>query len=60
VRPLDEYELRAFFNEGYDRLVGRLDGWYCQPWPVDLVQRRCYGLGSAPGAARRSSPCMPG
>ena len=38
MRPLDEYELRAFFNEGYDRLVGRLDGWYCQPWPEDLVQ----------------------
>lgn len=38
MRPLDEYELRAFFNEGYDRLVGRLDGWYCQPWAEDLVQ----------------------
>jgi RNA polymerase sigma factor (sigma-70 family) len=38
VRPLDEYELRAFFNDGYDRLVGRLDGWYCQPWAEDLVQ----------------------
>jgi len=38
VRPLDEYELRAFFNEGYDRLVGRLDGWSCQPWAEDLVQ----------------------
>jgi hypothetical protein len=37
VRPLDEYELRAFFNDGYDRLVGRLDGWYCQPWAEDLV-----------------------
>jgi RNA polymerase sigma factor (sigma-70 family) len=38
VRPLDEYELRAFFNDGYDRLVGRLDGWSCQPWAEDLVQ----------------------
>lgn len=38
MRPLDEYELRAFFNDGYDRLVGRLDGWYCQPWAEDLVQ----------------------
>ena len=38
MRPLDEYELRAFFNDGYDRLVRRLDGWYCQPWAEDLVQ----------------------
>jgi RNA polymerase sigma factor (sigma-70 family) len=38
VRPLDEDELRGFFNDGYDRLVGRLDGWYCQLWAEDLVQ----------------------
>ena len=38
MRPLDEYELRAFFNDGYDRLVRRLDSWYCQPWAEDLVQ----------------------
>ena len=48
MRPLDEYELRAFFIED-DRLVGRLDGWYCQPWAKTLSRRRCYGLGRARG-----------
>ena len=48
MRPLDEYELRAFFNDGYDRLVGRLDGWYCQPWAEDLVQEALLRAGARP------------
>jgi RNA polymerase sigma factor (sigma-70 family) len=35
---LDEQELRAFFAHGYDRLVGRLDGWHRRAWAEDLVQ----------------------
>jgi DNA-directed RNA polymerase specialized sigma24 family protein len=35
---LDEQALRAFFAGGYDRLVGRLDGWQRRAWAEDLVQ----------------------
>jgi RNA polymerase sigma-70 factor (ECF subfamily) len=57
-RELDEQELRAFFAGGYDRLVGRLDGWQRRAWAEDLVQealvraweraRRGKAVGSLP------------